>query len=195
MNSLRLQQDNGFSLVEALVAIAILLTVISGIMLLVNQSIRTGQDVSNRLAASYLASDAIEYLRYERDSTWLSDNNDSYQDWINSLKNRTGIAPYGVDTRKGVSPGNSIDSCSDINGCKLYYDTVKNVYGYESGGSWEESKYTRKITFLGINDLSDDDDNDGGKDELIVEVTVIWPQSGGGTGELVLTDTLSSWGD
>ena len=186
-------QNHGFSLVEALVAIAILLTVISGVMLLVNQSIRTGQDISNRLAASYLASDAIEYLRYERDTKWLADGVGDFNEWVNNDLpdcEKTNIT-CKVDTRKGAG---KVTECNNKPCENLKYNSSEYVYGYDS--SWGKSKFTRKVEFIGINDLSDDDDNDSNKDdELIVEVTVTWPQTGGDTGELVLTDTLSSWGD
>jgi len=185
MTNLSPNKTGGFSLVEALVAIAILLTVVSSIMVLVNQSTRSGQDVSNRLAASYLASDAIEYLRYERDTKWLASGG-SFDDWVNNDLPDCGSNQCRIDTRKGEG---MIETCSDPD-CTLDYNTSENVYGYDS--SWEKSKFTREVTFLSVNNLSDDDNKD---DELIVEVTVTWPQSGGGAGELVLTDTLSSWGD
>jgi len=188
-NLLDTQSSHGFSLVEALVAIAILLTVVSGVMMLIDQSIRTGEDVSNRLAASYLASDAIEYLRYDRDSNWLSDNNDSYQDWLDSIPDpcKSGNKCQ-IDTRAGEG---SITPCSG-DCSKLQYNTSEHVYGYESGSNWEASKYTRAVKFIQINDVSSQDSSD---DEAIVQVTVTWPKRTGKTSDLVLTDTLSSWGD
>ena len=181
-------KTDGFSLVEALVAIAILLTVISGVMVLVNLSIKSGQNVSNRLSASYFASDAIEYLRYSRDSTWLSDNQDSFQYWLNNAVDDCDGSACKIETRQGQgSPTNCGSSCPN-----LKYNTADKTYGYETGSDWETSKYTRAIKLIQINDVSSQDDSD---DEVIVEVTVSWPQTGGGTGELVLTDTLSSWGD
>jgi len=177
MTSIIPNKTDGFSLVEALVAIAILLTVISGVMVLVNLSIKSGQDVSNRLSASYLASDAIEYLRYSRDSTWLSDNQDSFQYWLNNVVDACDGSSCQIDTREGEGdPTNCGSSCPNLE----YFSDY--TYGYGSGG--EESRFTRTVEFVG-----------GGSDEVIVEVTITWPKAGGGTGELVLTDTLSSWGD
>jgi len=176
--------EHGFSLVEALVAIAILLTVVSGVMLLVNQSIQSGQNVSNRLSASYLASDAIEYLRYDRDSNWLSDNQDSFQDWLDNLPDCENFS-CRVDTRKGEG---KVEECSGS--CpNLRYFSGDFTYGYGGG---EESRFKRTVEFVSKNDIGPDDPN---VDEVVVKITVTWPASTGGDGELVLTDTLSSWGD
>jgi type II secretory pathway pseudopilin PulG len=175
--------------VESLVAIAILLTVISGVMLLVNQSIQTGQNVSNRLTASYLASDAIEYIRYDRDSTWLSGGTDEFQDWVDTIPSscRYNSSACRVDTRPGEE---LIDECSG--GCQpLDYNESSYSYGYDSGANWEQSRFTREVNFVELNDL----DPDNYYEEIVVQVTVSWPSSLGGSGELVLTDTLSSWGD
>jgi Tfp pilus assembly protein PilV len=187
MTNLLPNKTDGFSLVEALVAIAILLSAVSGVMMLVNQSIKSGQNVSNRLAASYLASDAIEYLRYSRDSNWLSDKQDSFQYWLNDVVDACNGSPCQIDTRRGSE---SISGCGGS--CSnLKYNSKNKVYGYGSGSGWEESKFTRTVRFRDTTDLGGDKSND----EVIVAVTVTWPQGGGNTGELVLTDTLSSWGD
>jgi len=168
------RQNCGFSLVEALVAIAILMSVVSGVMLLVDQSIRSGESITDRLAASYLAADAIEYLRYSRDTYWLSDQG-SFSNWL-ADKGLSSCSNCKVDTRPGAAGFGASGS--------LRYDTASSTYGYGSGSGWEDSKYTR-----GINTIS------SGPDEATFAVTVSWPTSGGGTNEVVLVDTLSAWAD
>lgn len=190
-----LNQTPGFSLVETLVAISILLTVTSGIMLLVNQSIDSSERLSNRLTASYLASDVIEYLRYERDTRWLLDiNNNDFDDWVDgaSLDKCQGIDNYcEVDTR--VSDG-IVQQCSSTgrSDCdRLEYDPTTKRFGHDISGA-ETSDFRRTMKIKGVNDLGSGSDNE---DEIIVEVVVSWTNQAGNTSDLVLTDTLTAWGD
>jgi Tfp pilus assembly protein PilV len=169
------RQNCGFSLVETLVATVILMSVVSGVMLLVDQSIRSGESITDRLAASYLAADAVEYLRYSRDSFWLADTG-SFSEW-HSDPNKGDVSQCGngcdIDTVAG--------DITNQSGDPLEYDSSSRTYGYGSG---QESKYTRDVQFIQTS-----------SDEVTVEVAVSWPTSGGGTNEVVLVDTLSAWAD
>jgi len=183
----------GFSLVEALVAIAVLLSVVSGVMALVDQSIRFGESVTSRLAASYLASDAIEYIRYDRDSYWLRES-DGFDKWYGDGKlSNCQSNVCTIDTRDVGSGNSNISQCN--NGCDpLMYNEGQQSYGHENtgGSGWEESEFTRELRVLETNDLGS---GSSGIDEVIVEVTVTWPEAGGSDGELVLTDTVTAWAD
>jgi type II secretory pathway pseudopilin PulG len=182
----------GFSLVETLVAISILLPVVSSIMLLVNQSIDSETRLSNRLVASYLASDAIEYVRSQRDSQWLQNSNNNFDYWLNNasnLSNCDGSNEYcEVDTRVGDGDisqcGTSISSCD-----KLQYSSSTKRFGYNMGEN--SSKFTRVMQVQQINDL----DSDGDEEEVVIEVVVQWQDQAGNITDLVLTDTLTAWGD
>lgn len=173
-------------------AISILLTVVSSIMLLVNQSIESETRLSNRLVASYLASDVVEYIRYQRDSQWLSSTSNSFDDWINNSKltncNKSTNGDYcKVDTR--VS-NESINACNSITSCDpLQYSSTTKRFGYNMGE--DLSKFTRVLQVQQINDL----DSDGDEEEVVIKVVVQWRDQSGNVTDLVLTDTLTAWGD
>jgi Tfp pilus assembly protein PilV len=182
----------GFSLVETLVAISILLTIVSSIMLLVNQSIESSGQLSDELVASYLASDAIEYLRYSRDTQWLGSNNNNFHQWYTA----SGIDECAndiceVDTR---ITDEAINVCGVTRGdCdNLDYNQSEGRYGYENGPDWEESKFKRTVEVLEANDLGP---NSSSTDEVVVEVVVSWENQSGGTSELQLRDSLTAWAD
>lgn len=180
----------GFSLVETLVAISILLTIVSSIMLLVNQSIESSGQLSDELVASYLASDAIEYLRYSRDTRWLGNSNNNFHQWYTAsgVTNCVGNSICKVDTRIGQESINAcVGTCENLN-----YNQPKGRYGYGSGSGWEESKFKRTVKVLEANDLGP---NSSSTDEVVVEVEVSWENQSGGTSELQLRDTLTAWAD
>jgi prepilin-type N-terminal cleavage/methylation domain-containing protein len=186
--------SQGFSLIETLVAISILLTVTTSIMVLVSQSIDSSESLSNRLSASYLASDAIEYLRYNRDTYWLSNSSNEFDGWVGSANldncRQSQSDKCTIDTRVDVT-GQRISQCSSCG--PLRYNTGTKRYGHNNttGAGWEDSKFTRTIQ-IQDNNL---DPNNSETDEVIVTVTVEWPNRSGATSSLALTDTLTAWGD
>lgn len=187
-----MSKTRGFSLIETLVAISVLLTVTTGIMVLVNQSIDSSEGLSNRLSASYLASDVIEYLRYRRDTYWLADSSNSFSGFLaNNIPNcgSTCVVDTRVDESPFLDPHNNIKNCSGS--CEiLRYNSDTKRYGYGSGNNWEDSKFTRILEIQG-----NDFDGDGNDEEAIITVTVEWPNRSGGTSDLMLKDTLTAWGD
>ena len=88
----------GFTLVEAMVAIAIIMLSIVGPMYVANRAIVVAQIASNQLIASYLAQEGIEYIRTVRDHDYLL----AYQ------QDSTTATQYGWDSFIGSGPGNCI---------------------------------------------------------------------------------------
>ena len=64
-----LQQNDGYTLVEALVAIGILTSILLGVLLLATQSIRATNVAQSKLQAEYLAQEGIELVRALREDT------------------------------------------------------------------------------------------------------------------------------
>ena len=65
------QKNNGFTLVETLVAISIFTMSILGLMSILTQSISDTGYAKKKMVASYLAQEGIEYLRNQRDTSVL----------------------------------------------------------------------------------------------------------------------------
>ena len=67
------QLRRGFTLVETLVAISIITIAIVGPLLTASRTLVAAYTARDQLTASYLASEASEYVRFMRDSMYLAD--------------------------------------------------------------------------------------------------------------------------
>lgn len=165
--------QSGFTLVETLVAISILLLVIIGPMTIAAKGLQEAYYANEQITAVFLAQEAIESIRNLRD-----DNALDILDKINKSQSTTGLTTWdwysnlanfcksgnGCDIDLVAGP-TSYKSCSTLTDCKLKTGTVASnnvVYGYKAG--WTDTIFTRTIligTTVG-----------GG---VSVTVTVSWP--------------------
>ena len=150
------QEAQGFTLVETLVAITILLVVIVGPLTIAQKGIQSSYYAGEQTTAVYLAQEAIEHIQKLRDDVALQNFN---------IYRLNGGLPHTGDTRVWYS---SLDpDCTDGAGCdinlatklfkdcgnsectlKIQDDTIERMYGYGTG---VPSKFTRKI-FVGVFD-------------------------------------------
>ncbi len=81
------RDENGFSLLETILAISIILFGILSLMTLSNQSITTSEVTHNQFIAAQLAQEAVEAVRATRDSNWLAAESNplSAPDWNEGL--------------------------------------------------------------------------------------------------------------
>lgn len=77
-----LNQKNGFTIMETLVAIALLLLAITGPMVFSQTGLRAAFHARDQITAFYLAQDAIEFIKNSRDHNILSGN-----DWLSNIGN------------------------------------------------------------------------------------------------------------
>ncbi|MEK7177045.1 MAG: prepilin-type N-terminal cleavage/methylation domain-containing protein [Patescibacteria group bacterium] len=159
------KKNKGFTIVESLVAITILVMVVVSASRAVQTGISAYIFSKDQIIAFYLAQEAFEQIRNLRDENalsvgghWLagiSENagnpcwfgNNCYVDTINS--NGTGIGPY---------------SCGGA--CQpLRQQATSNFFGYN--GTWAATIFTRTITLTQAN-----------ANEITVLVTVDWSKGG-----------------
>src|SRR6185369_6180494 len=76
---------SGFTIIETLVAIAILMIAIAGPLTVAQKGLTSSIYARDQMIASYLAQDAIEYVKNVRDSDKLAG-----QGWLSSFDSNSG---------------------------------------------------------------------------------------------------------
>ena len=173
----------GFTLVESLVAITILLLVIMGPMTVAQKGIQSSYYASDQITAVFLAQEAMEDIRRIRDDdaldafhrTNVGDLDDPINDdvptwdWYNDLESEC-----GGDSVNGCAfdvESQTFDACSGT--CDPLYKTTDGRYVTEDPGEGSvKSIFTRTVR------VSPHEIPDGGgplkKIGALVEVTVTW---------------------
>ncbi len=136
---------SGFTLVETLVAITVLLLVIIGPMTVAQKGIQNAYFANEQVTAVFLAQEAIEAVRELRDSDALdaydTDPGGNTWNWYGNLvsdcKNTNGCA-FDVVSK-------AFETCGSNNACKLRVSAT-GAYNYQAGGV--DSLFTRKV-FVG----------------------------------------------
>jgi Tfp pilus assembly protein PilV len=163
----------GFSLVETLVAISILLIVITGPMSIAMRTAKSSSFASEQIQAFFLAQEGLELAQKARDEYLL----DYFDDGIpaNPWAEFTTVAAYqncfdadgcGLEWNSAVSGAliTPARSCDPITNCLLYRaSSGRSWFTYISAGA-SPTVFTRKITFT----------DDGGNDDVKVKSTVTW---------------------
>lgn len=171
--------QSGFSLVETLVAITILLIVIVGPLTLVSNSVRSTDFSNDLVIANFLAQEGLEIAQAERDRLILpsfSGGTGGWNDFIDTsgvmASCLTSVNPNGcgLDLNTNARGSVNVRSCSG-SACRLYISDdpdVRSVYTHSSAGSNAETRFTRAITI----------NHTAGSPEVEVASTVTWRADG-----------------
>ncbi|HEU4677298.1 MAG TPA: prepilin-type N-terminal cleavage/methylation domain-containing protein [Candidatus Paceibacterota bacterium] len=169
---------HGFTLVETLVAITVLLLVIIGPITVAQKGIRAAYYANEQVTAVFLAQEAVEAIRELRDDAALAayDNPGGGDTW-----NWIGALPPDCTDGTGCAfdiTSHAFESCALDNNCELKV-TAAGAYNYEAGGT--DSGYVRRVYVTAA-----------APDAIDVTVSVTWTSTtfGGGTPRTI---TLETW--
>ena len=174
----------GFTLMEAMVAIFVIITGIVGVMTLITHTITSAQISKDRLTAAYLAQEGIEIVRNIRDTNWLEQYTESTNPWNEGLTGCSGDceADYFCSTVEDPDPTNPASHY-----CLASYDSghflkinTNDLYNYATG---IDTKFKRKITIS---------DGPISNNSLNVEVEVFWEERGR-THQVTVKEILYNW--
>jgi len=147
--SYALTAGNGFSLIETLVAVSILLLAVTGTLSIASRSISYSLDVRDQITASFLGEEAVEFVRNTRDTNVIQGF-----DWLSGFGGCAEVSGCVVDV-----PNNEITQCPGE--CPTILLSSAGVYNYVLGN---ETPWRRRVwvseTIPG--------------QEAFVDVTVTW---------------------
>lgn len=151
----------GFTLIETLASITLLVMAISGPMLLSAQSLRASREARLQLEATQLAEEGIEIVHSIRDDNSADDSSATHADWMNDILAECSVVnrPCVVDVTDQSTGAlghewgnNTLRSCVSpcASSAPLYKHTTSGLYRQKFGGGlgapWVQSDFTRLIT-------------------------------------------------
>lgn len=148
--------SRGFTLVETLVAISILMISIVGPFYSVYKAVQVTYISRDQLIATTLAQEGVEYVRNVRDSNYLYNlkNSSAPVSWMNGLSACTG-KNCTVDATENTAP----TTCSGT--CNPLYISSTNLYTQQVTGT--ATRFTRTVTITTVS-----------ANESTVTVTISW---------------------
>lgn len=160
-------RTKGFTLIESLVSISILLIAVSGPLTVAARGLISANISRDQVTAYFLALEGLELVRTQRDENMLTGN-----DWLANLGPCSGSGTCQVQTTSGAL---NFSLCPSGQ-CDPLTRTSEGVYGYYGGGA-EETTFVRGIQ---VREVTDDT-------EAQVTATVSWS-----TGPLQRTVSLQT---
>lgn len=144
------QKNKGFTIIETLVAIAIMMIAIVGPLTIADKALTSAIYAHDQVTGSYLAMDAMEYLKNARDDYLMTNNvTPGSSAWLSSMgysnNSCTVTYPCTVDTLRGDPTGengssNEIWACNPGSAdpaiaCVLYLSAAGYGLQFTSGGA------------------------------------------------------------
>ena len=135
--------EKGFTLIETLVAITILMLAISGPLVFISGALEQANYAKDQVTAFYLAQDAVEQIRNIRDTNaiQLRDGTTGPGSWITNSNNNLDLSNCSDGNTCVISAANAGMSkmvrCQSANTCpSLDYDPTSFIYGYTSSSGF-----------------------------------------------------------
>jgi len=157
-------ESAGFSLIEMLVSVSVLLLVIVGPMTVTSRAAKSSAFASEQVQAFFLAQGGLELSQKMRDDLLLRNflptahanyvANPWYQFTDNS---NSGVyrlcynGGCGLEWASDTAIGSPIN-CTTITNCKLNFNptAARSKYTYSTTGTYEATPFTRRITFTRV---------------------------------------------
>lgn len=170
MNNLFNKKKRGFTVVEALVAVAILSLSIVATFGAVQNGLQYSGLTKDEITAFYLIQESIEYVKNIRDENALYTINGSPRNWLYGISNLSSDACYfGKVCQLDMNSSTKLTQCTGGAGnCSaLNVDPSTGAYGYNN--SWSTTSFEREMQLSTIPNNTD---------EVRLVVTVSWNTRG-----------------
>ncbi|MBI2100531.1 MAG: prepilin-type N-terminal cleavage/methylation domain-containing protein [Candidatus Vogelbacteria bacterium] len=155
LKSHKLKAAPGFTLIESLVAITVLLIGVLGPMTAATRGITDGLYAGNQLVGTYLAQEGLELLSARIDQNNKGDSldhdGDGDQD-IDDLLSSLGACKYPSFCAVVFASATNLadvtfEACADASNCEIAYHETDGFYKpYDGGGGFIGPVFTRTLT-------------------------------------------------
>jgi type II secretory pathway pseudopilin PulG len=189
--------QGGFTLIETLIAVLILVFAILGPFALSAQSLRASRDARSELVASYLALEGIEIVHNIRDNNSGGDLTVERDEWMEDIIsncNPNGCVPDITEQEPpdvwapttliacppGLCPGRST----------VYYNPVTGLYRQSSSAlaaPWRQTIYTRTLSVVGV------PPSPNPQQQIRITSTVTYLGYGNKTRTISVADSFYNW--
>ena len=169
----------GFSLIETLIAVSVLMMAVAGPLSIASRGLISAQFARDQIIAFHLAREATELIRNKRDENILSG-----QDWFAGMTSSPSCLAPNVCNVSPTAENVTFTICSGGACDPLSIHTTNGVYDYDSGVNWQESRFTRSVSFETVPNHADN--------EIIARVTIEW-NTGSLSKEFTITEHFFNW--
>lgn len=178
----------GFTLIETLVAVLLLATAVAGPLTIASKGLTATLVAKDQFIGFYLAQDAMEYIRFVRDSNTLGGG-----DWLTGAGASAGINLSACVSADGAttcyldslsthpaSPTTCSGTCPT-----LRFDSANKIFNYSSSNSLTPQRFVRTISIK---------NDPASLHEATVTVSVTWSDIAGVTrAPLVVRENIFDW--
>jgi len=166
MNNKIIKKNNGFTLIETMVAVIILTFSIAVFMNAISNSYFYSRYARNEITANYLLQEVVDFIKNDRDTKIVLGSETTWDTFASGYTDSCGDSSLGC-TINTYNRDLTADICDTGTCGPLYYDegTTTNFYNYDSVNGVETS-FVRKIVVVKNTDNLDN--------QLDVTVTVSW---------------------
>jgi Tfp pilus assembly protein PilV len=178
MNAPHVERERGFTIIETLVAISVLMIAVAGPLVVASKGLFGADLARDQMVAAYLAEESMEAVKNIRDNNIYNGS-----DWLSGLSTCTQTTPCDASSLDGASSNPTVSSCAS-GGCTVYKESTG--LGHISTGA-TATIYTRKFYVHNASSVA----SCSSGDECGVTVEVYWNE-GAIPYSIVLTSEITS---
>ncbi len=184
------RRNAGFTLIETLLAVLVMTVAIVGPLTIASKSLSTALVAKNRTIALYLAQDAVEYVRFARDTNRLGNTNWLIGNGSASLVNLDPcVSTDGAKTCYFDSTGQNpsvITQCTSNSCTELYFNSTVGRYTYDTST-------TKTIFVRTVSITTPPPGTSVNTSDAVVTVVVSWKDAGNFLRSVTLVYNLLDW--
>ena len=180
----------GFTLIETLVAITILMISVVGPLTIASKGLVAAAGSRDQVTASYLAQDVMESIKNIRDGDLLVNSSTGWNTFMGTYSSCTRTAPCGLETAPDWITNDPDSTSCAVNNYRLYKAsiTINNaIYSYYTCNNLVDNIATQFYRSFYLTDLSS-----GGTDpaSALLTVNVSWKEGNAPSSQVVLNSVL-----